>query len=106
MRKRGDEWETPDAVENDDGGLSAPLMYASLVLGMITVWKKDMNVVTESFEGEGMGSMSAEETPVQRPAVWSEQVRWLEFFVEFYEKGRLFYHNMVCLLYTSDAADE
>lgn len=76
MRKRGDEWETPDAVENDDGGLSAPLMYASLVLGMITVWK-DMNVAIESFEGEGMGSMPSEETPVQRPAVWSEQVRVL-----------------------------
>jgi hypothetical protein len=31
--------ETSAAVENDDGGLSAPLVYGSLVIGMLTVWR-------------------------------------------------------------------
>lgn len=94
MRKRGDEWETPDAVENDDGGLSAPLMYASLVLGMITVWKKDRDLAMESFEGEGVGrdggSVPAEQAPAKRLAVWSEKVRFSRmrkelggFYVDF-----------------------
>lgn len=56
VRNRGDNWETPNAVKNDDGGLSAPLMYASLVLGMITVWKKDRTMPvhwTEQVRGKG-----------------------------------------------------
>lgn len=55
-------------------------MYASLVLGMITVWKKDTNLAIESIKGEGSGSVPTEQTPVKRPAVWSEQVRWLGGF--------------------------
>lgn len=69
VRKRGDEWETPNATENDDGGLSAPLMYASLVVGMITVWKKDRRIVEGAEGGEGgEGKVSAEE------AVWDDRV--------------------------------
>ena len=89
MRKRGDEWETPDAVENDDGGLSAPLMYASMVMGMITVWKKDTSVNTADlgtdgevvYEDEMMppGRPSAERPEIsEKPAVWSERVRTKE----------------------------
>lgn len=51
VRNRGDNWETPYAVENDDGGLSAPLMYASVVLGMMTVWRKDRTLPANWSEG-------------------------------------------------------
>lgn len=30
----------PKTVENDDGSLSAPIVYASVLMGMITVWGK------------------------------------------------------------------
>lgn len=76
MRKRGDDWETPDAVENDDGGLSAPLMYASLVLGMITVWK-DRSIGSQAVdaEGEGSGAVSpGARVDANRPPVWDDRV--------------------------------
>lgn len=36
---RAEDWDTSDAVEQEDGSLSAPIVYASLVLGMITMFK-------------------------------------------------------------------
>lgn len=54
-------WDTPDAVEGDDGSLSAPVMYASLVLGMITVFKSG---ATSDRTGEGAGRREGEAGPV------------------------------------------
>lgn len=82
VRKRGDEWETPDAVENDDGGLSAPLMYASLVLGMVTVWKKDRNAAAQPAGEEaggagvlpGADALPDGEVSRERRPVWNDRV--------------------------------
>lgn len=72
VRRRSDDWETPDAVVNDDGGLSAPLVYASLMLGMITVWKRN-----EKAEIGGDATGAEQDTggnAVPSKAEWSEQV--------------------------------
>lgn len=75
-RKPGDEWETSDAVENDDGGLSAPLMYASVALGMITVWKRDGTNVAESgtIGGQEDEDTDCAETKEKTMSMWDERV--------------------------------
>lgn len=50
--KRTESWDTPDAVERDDGSLCAPVMYASLVLGMIAVYRG----AADDGASEGVGS--------------------------------------------------
>lgn len=93
---RAEDLDTPDAIEDEDGSLSAPVVYASLVLGMITVFK---NASEEhlSFEGRikrggvlaggdgGVGpgpsvlddvtsASDGESTAVASSAVWDERV--------------------------------
>ncbi|KAG5190235.1 Two component sensor histidine kinase [Tribonema minus] len=48
--------ETSAAVENTDGGLSAPLIYGSLVIGMLTVWRDTPPGGSGSGSGDGGGS--------------------------------------------------
>lgn len=86
---RTESWDTPDAVEGDDGSLSAPVMYASLVLGMITVFKSGAryDVAAEGKgdrvavgEGEGgagpvsIGERLSQGGGEQAEAVWDQRV--------------------------------
>ncbi|CAM9240994.1 unnamed protein product, partial [Phaeothamnion confervicola] len=40
VRRLAGQLETSAALEHEDGGLSAPLVYGSVVLGLITVWRE------------------------------------------------------------------
>lgn len=80
---RAEDWDDPGAAESSDGGLSAPVVYASLVLGMITVFREGAGAAAVSDlleKGHGQaGRVSVEDYPGQdegaKPmAVWGEQV--------------------------------
>lgn len=68
----------PKTVENDDGSLSAPIMYASVVMGMITVWGEKRNQAKQASRGEGSGDepvlAGAEATTTSRMS-WDKRVR-------------------------------
>ncbi|CAM9637940.1 unnamed protein product [Ectocarpus fasciculatus] len=63
--------DSPDAVEGGDGDLSAPIMYSSLVLGMITVFKNgnDDGEARPPSAGEISASRGSEEARV----LWDER---------------------------------
>lgn len=84
---RAEDWDNPGAAESDDGGLSAPIVYASLVLGMITMFKSAGTAVSDSAwdvpekghgeesSGVSVGALPAEGESEESPkAVWGERV--------------------------------
>lgn len=86
---RAEDWDGPGATESNDGSLSAPIVYASLVLGMITVFRDDAEtaasrgggqVLEEGRGGEAgrvlpAGALPAEDGSAEPAAAWGEQVR-------------------------------
>lgn len=91
------DWENPDAAEegsnnDDNAGLSAPIVYASLVLGMITVFKdadgtdaaavSGGEVLEKGHSGAGrvsVGALPAEDEGAEphAAAAWGERVSWV-----------------------------
>lgn len=72
-----DHFNSPTMMENDDGSLSAPIMYASVVMGMITMWAEKKSDAKQAPGGEG-----SEDEPVLAGAkaatkdrtAWDERV--------------------------------
>lgn len=77
MYNTADDLNPPKTVENDDGSLSAPIMYASVVMGMITMWAERGNDAKQASGGEGSGDEvvlhGAKATRKDRTA-WTERV--------------------------------
>lgn len=73
-----DPFNSPTTMENDDGSLSAPIMYASVAMGMITMWAEKRSDAKQTPGGEGSEddpvSAGAKATTGDRTA-WDEQVR-------------------------------
>lgn len=73
----GDQTNYPRTVENDDGSLSAPIMYASVVMGIITMWPEKRNDAKQASDSEGSGDeplSAGSKAPTKDRTAWDEQV--------------------------------
>eukprot|EP00903_Cladosiphon_okamuranus_P006858 g6679.t1 len=83
---RAEDWDNPGAAESSDGGLSAPIVYASLVLGMVTVFREETGAAAVSGAGgdvleEGharagrvsVGDSPGEDEGAEPAAAWGER---------------------------------
>lgn len=64
--------DSPDAVEGGHGDLSAPIMYSSLVLGMITVLKFGDDDV--EIRPPSAGEIAAPRDGEEARVLWDERV--------------------------------
>lgn len=72
---RAEDWDNTAAAESSDGGLSAPIVYASLVLGMITVFRGGAGAAAAAASGgngDSCGERHAEPEGVAVDAIPAE----------------------------------
>lgn len=76
-----DQFNFPRTLENEDGSLSAPIMYASVVMGMITMWAEKRNDAKQASGGEGSGDEpvsagAGAKVATKGRTAWDERVCW------------------------------